>query len=456
MRRDVISAYAASGAKILSWVVVSAIVFRKGGVAEFGILALIRGTIGLLNYVSLGLAPAMVKLLAEEQAKSQIPQAETAAGVISYYNPQRESRLNAIYSNAMSLATICALVGMILIGGYALGFRHVHRVPLMLGRVAVYTTCFMGLGLLWRLISEAPGAILQTTGRIGRDNRMLIEAELLWVAATAALVWGSPLPMKTAVAAALAYLAAGLFLMIRRIVAARSHGGRPVFRMDGQIIGSIVRIGGLVTLAQLADFLYAPTDYILINQLLGTRQVAWYAPAVQIDSALLVLVSGLAAVLFPHSAVAHAAGDVAAVKRYYLWGTLASFLILVVAGGVVWWMAPFLFRVWLGSDMPITREILPLVLIHTVIGGSAMVGRSILLAVGKVKPFAISVLIAGVTNVVLSYVFVRYMGWGLSGIVAGTIVAVVLRCVVWMPWYVMRVLREVKQAPVGGVETPVV
>jgi hypothetical protein len=40
--------------------------------------------------------------------------------------------------------------------------------------------------------------------------------------------------------------------------------------------------------------------------------------------------------------------------------------------------------------------------------------------------------------------------------VAGTIVAVVLRCVVWMPWYVMRVLREVKQAPVGGVETPVV
>jgi Na+-driven multidrug efflux pump len=154
--------------------------------------------------------------------------------------------------------------------------------------------------------------------------------------------------------------------------------------------------------------------------------------------------------------VAHAAGDVAAVKRYYLWGTLASFLILVVAGGVVWWTAPYLFRVWLGSDMPITREILPLVLIHTVIGGSSMVGRSILLAVGKVTPFAVSVLIAGVTNVVLSYVFVRYMGWGLSGIVAGTIVAVVLRCVVWMPWYVMRVLREVKERPVAVVDGPVV
>ena len=43
--------------------------------------------------------------------------------------------------------------------------------------------------------------------------------------------------------------------------------------------------------AQLADYLYAPTDYILINRLLGWREVAIYTPAMQIDAGLLLLVS---------------------------------------------------------------------------------------------------------------------------------------------------------------------
>jgi Na+-driven multidrug efflux pump len=83
-----------------------------------------------------------------------------------------------------------------------------------------------------------------------------------------------------------------------------------------------------------------------------------------------------------------------------------------------------------------------MMLIHTVVGGSSAVGRSILLAIGKVRPFTLSVLIAGIANVVLSYLFVRYGGMGLPGIVLGTIVAVTARCAIWMPWYTLRVLNR--------------
>jgi O-antigen/teichoic acid export membrane protein len=108
----------------------------------------------------------------------------------------------------------------------------------------------------------------------------------------------------------------------------------------------------------------------------------------------------------------------------------------------VWAASPLIFRLWLGDPMRPTQVVLPLVLIHTVVGGSSAVGRSILLGMGKVKPFTISVLIAGVSNVLLSYIFVRDMGLGLKGIVLGTIVAVLGRCAVWMPWYVLRSLRR--------------
>jgi Na+-driven multidrug efflux pump len=59
---------------------------------------------------------------------------------------------------------------------------------------------------------------------------------------------------------------------------------------------------------------------------------------------------------------------------------------------------------------------------------------------GKVKPFTASVLAAGAANVLFSYVFVRFFGWGLRGIVLGTIIAVVARSAIWTPWYVLRVL----------------
>ena len=65
MRRDVISAYAASAAKIFSWVIVLGLVYRFGNAADFAILALIRGTLGILNYVTFGLSPAMIRLVAE-------------------------------------------------------------------------------------------------------------------------------------------------------------------------------------------------------------------------------------------------------------------------------------------------------------------------------------------------------------------------------------------------------
>ena len=40
-----------------------------------------------------------------------------------------------------------------------------------------------------------------------------------------------------------------------------------------------------------------------------------------------------------------------------------------------------------------------------------------------------------------SFAFVRWFHMGLRGIVLGTVVAVVGRCVIWMPWYVLHTIR---------------
>jgi O-antigen/teichoic acid export membrane protein len=233
-------------------------------------------------------------------------------------------------------------------------------------------------------------------------------------------------------------LAARMMLAQRAIPAGAGRGIAVDWRFASQLLG----FGLLVVAAQLADYLYAPTDLILIDRLIGRSAVADYAPGVQVDSALLLIVAAVAGVLLPRTALAHARGDPAAARRYYVRGTLATAGLLAVAALVAMAAAPLAFRLWLGDAMPATVAILPLMLVNTVIGGSGAVGRSVLLAIGKVRAFTASVLIAGVVNVVTAYIFVVYAHMGLRGIVCGTIVAVVGRCVVWMPWYVLRSLRR--------------
>jgi O-antigen/teichoic acid export membrane protein len=416
LRRDIVSAYVASGSRLASWILVTALVYRRAGAPAFAVLALVRTTIGLLNYTTLGLTPATVRMLAQEKSTGQS---------------------SAVYSSALMLAALSAASAAILATVYALAFPWVHLLPPSLADTDLFPfVLMMGLGTSFRLGTEAAGAALQVRGRITLDNLLVGGAELLWL--LVCVTFMPHVSMLNAVGGA--WLFSGAALAGARSICAQKTMGREAFSLSAvrpAMVKSLLSFGLLVALAQAADFLYAPTDNILINRFISPLTVAVYAPAIQIDAGLLLLVSGLAAVLLPHSAVA----ETKQVRKFYIFGTLGSLSLLAFAAIAVWLLAGPIFQFWLGDSLPATQAILPLVLIHTVVGGSSAVGRSVLLAVGRVKPFTIAVLVAGAANVLLSFIFVRYCGLGLQGIVLGTIVAVIGRCAVWTPWYVLKTLQ---------------
>jgi len=47
---------------------------------------------------------------------------------------------------------------------------------------------------------------------------------------------------------------------------------------------------------------------------------------------------------------------------------------------------------------------------------------------------------------------VKFGGLGLNGIIYGTIVAVIGRCAIWQPWYVLRTLRREAAKPIDAVD----
>lgn len=458
MRRDIVSAYAASGMKVLSWAVAAALIYRFDQ-QYFAIFALVRGTLSLLNYTTLGVAPAIVRYLSIATggqpatmvagSPSSSSTADNTPAILGYESPVTPPAGDATFQasrvcySALLLAVVVGGLGSLL----AWGLSYALPQTMDLTQTGAFWTWYivfgLGIGLAARLASDVCGAILQAYHKITADNTAMAAADLLWIAL---MVWQLLRGNMYAFKAAEMFAVSSCGLLVVRTALVAIKVAPPRVRLaffDAKVVFGLLGFGLLVSLAQLADFLYAPTDYWLIKQLIGLETITTYAPAVQIDGAMLLLVGGLAAVLLPKAAAAHVRGNVDALRIYYVRGTLASLAMLLAAGLVVWIASPWIFRLWLGDAMPATQVILPLVLIHTVVGGSSAVGRSVLLGMGKVWPFTVAALVAGVANVILSATFVAGFGWGLKGIVLGTIVAVVGRCAIWQPWYVWRCLRRV-------------
>jgi O-antigen/teichoic acid export membrane protein len=240
---------------------------------------------------------------------------------------------------------------------------------------------------------------------------------------------------------AVAFAVTGLIgLTVRRWLAWNSVDGRGRQRWNPTAARRLLATGGLVTLASLADFLYAPIDYVILNRLVDPLAPAVYGAAVQVDAAILILTVAIATVALPNAARLHAAGDHTGVRRAYVRGSLLAAGVASGAGLIAWLVAPLAFELWLGSAVPASVAILPWVLVHTVLGSAAGVGRATLIGIGRTGTYALIVLLGGLLNVGLSLLFVA-MGMGIRGVILGTILSVAARCLVAMPWLVWRSTR---------------
>src|SRR5665213_515133 len=244
LRSDIASAYLVAGSRIAGWLIVSALIFRRLGAESFAIFALIRGTIGLLNYVSLGLSPAL----------------------IHYGAKNDESRsLRDYYSSALSVIAIAGLIGLVATIGYALCFGRIFSVPITQQHLPLIVL-LMGAGMLVRLGGDAPGAVLQVSRRITTDNLLVASGDLLWAILSAIAL----LTAHGLLGVAAAFLASGLLPFLTRLYLAQGiSGGVSLSLVRRELVKTLVVYGAMVVLAQLADYLYAPTDYILINRLLN-------------------------------------------------------------------------------------------------------------------------------------------------------------------------------------------
>ncbi len=430
---QVAASYAASTARVASWLVVSAVVYRWGGADQLAILMLVRGTIGILSYTSLGLTPALVQLLSQPN-KHPAPASAPVSKTLGYAHAPEDSdadRAKNVFHTAMVITFLATAIGAGVVVFYAMNFHRVHAGASGHSVNVFAVVMLIGFAVLVRIAGDTFGAKLQAKRKIGRDSLTQVAGEAVFVAGAMSI---AATPVE---AASLGLLLGSAATLLLRAVQTLDREEISLDRFDPRTAWMLLSGGAFVMLAQLADWLYAPVNQILIARFLSVREVADYVPALQVDAAMLLLVSGLATVLLPYSARAMHVGNYTDLRLIYVGGTLLSLVILSISAVVICLIDGWLFQKWFGDPLPATQAILPLVMVHTVAGGSASIGRSVLFGMGRFKAYAVSAILGGGANVALAIIFLTTTSLGLRGIIYATIITVVVRCLIWMPVYTL-------------------
>lgn len=201
-------------------------------------------------------------------------------------------------------------------------------------------------------------------------------------------------------------------------------------RSSGQV-RELMAFGGLNFIGGVGWLLYYASDSILISNLrdLGPDLIVYYNVAQRWDPQIRMLVMAFVGTMLPMMTSLVSRGEGAQLHRVFLRGTRYSLMIgawpavlLVVFAG------PFL-RHWVGEDFArVSAPVLQLVMLQFLVCLPERMAYNINIAHGRMRGPVVVSLLCGVLNIVLSIAFVRVGGWGLLGIAAGSVIALLIVC----------------------------
>ena len=223
----------------------------------------------------------------------------------------------------------------------------------------------------------------------------------------------------------------------------------PSFRVAFSLIRSshqlreMMAFGGLNFIGGVGFLLYYTSDSILISNLreLGPDWIVYYNVAQRWDPQIRVLVMAFVGTLLPLMTAQVSRREEGALQSTFLRGTRYSLLVGIgPAVLLVAYAVPFL-RHWVGESF--AREsapVLQLIMVQFLLCIPERMAYNVNIAHARMRGPVFVALACGVLNVVLSIVFVRWAGWGLMGIAAGSVAALLLISA-YSVVYALRLMR---------------
>jgi len=208
-------------------------------------------------------------------------------------------------------------------------------------------------------------------------------------------------------------------------------------------IRELMAFGGLNFFCGIGYLLYYTSDSIIISNLaeLGPGKIVFYNLAQRWDPQLKVFVMAFVGTMLPLMTSMVSLNQTDRLRSTFLRGTRYSLLIgAFPALALMIFAVPFLHH-WVGADF--AREsavVMQLIMAQCLLCLPERMANQVNIAFARMGGPVLVSLMCGVLNIVLSIAFVKYAGMGLTGVAAGSVIALLIVAVYGVA-YALRLLK---------------
>lgn len=299
------------------------------------------------------------------------------------------------------------------------------------------------LGACMTLVLSLCSSILYALQKTHLVNLLFLSQQVLMLA-TVALAGNFANPENSLICVSLLYVGSNVlaYVFATLILFVSEHDLRPSLRsVDFSKSQTLLGLGVLFFVAQVASLVLYATDSLIISNLFGPEEVAVYATANKVFSAATSLFTAMVTPFWSSTSAALACSDVRGIRTDIrrmtrLW---AVFSLGVAILGIVF--KPVV-RIWLGRDLGFDSSFVALMALYAVVFMWNAIYSQVANGMSLMKFVTTTAIIQMAVNIPLSVFLATRCGMEMPGVLLGTLLSMGIASISY-PLYVNRNLKKV-------------
>jgi len=390
---------------VASWFFLTPFVLARLGVDGYALWVLVAAFAQYGTLLDLGIGGAVIKYVAEHNARRD---RETARSVVA--------SAVWLYLGLAALAIVVSLAAAPWLPS-VLGVDPVRQ------RTAAWLIALTGVHVAVAICLIPPSAVLRGLQRYDLHNTMVVVNSIVEAAAVAVAVAAGlgVVGMLLAMIAVNILTVGATLALVARVAPDLRIGLRgasmPSFRRIASFSTSLFAI-------QVGGRMYNRADEFVIAAAYALSGVTPYALARKVAELCEMAAVQMLAVVMPVASELDAGDDRATIRKLYVAASRVALATIVPVATVVMVLGGDILRLWVGADYVQYAPLVLVLAIASVLMTSQRPAVEMLQGMAQHRVIAITSVVAGIANIALSIVLVRW--FGLMGVALGTLVPTVV------------------------------
>jgi O-antigen/teichoic acid export membrane protein len=393
-------------------------ILHRLGDENYGLYILVAAIFGQGALLDFGITPAVIKYVAEHRAQRD------------------HDRMRSLIATVQVLYCLIGLLTLLLTIPLAAALPYFFNVQPFQHDTTTMVVLLMGARLAISIPCQTPWAVLWALHKYGQANAISVLRTILTAVATVAvLLLGGGIIGMVAVTIPVILLTQLVFVWyVRRVAPEISFGFQGARREFAKIV---VSYGSSLSLADIAYYVQAKSDEIIIGAFLPVSAVSPYAIARRLSVVPHILAEQALGGILPLTSELNAKGDSDRLRSLYVVASRVTFAICISLAVVLIVLAGPLLTVWVGSDYASYAPILVVLTLASVAEVSHWPGQVILQGLARHHGLVVPYICGAVAKLGLAVLLVR--SHGLVGIAVATMISSIALSVIYVFPYTMRI-----------------